>query len=67
MYFDPEFARRSLGTYSLLWECKHALDCGLQYYYLGYYVADCPKMSYKAAFRPAEMRIETGEWVPSDL
>ncbi|UCG16175.1 MAG: arginyltransferase [Phycisphaerales bacterium] len=64
MYFDPDYRRRSLGTYSLLWEIRYAADTGLDYYYLGYYVAGCPKMSYKADFKPHELLQPDGTWAP---
>jgi len=63
MYYDPRYRRRSLGTYSVLWEIQHAADRGLDYYYLGYTVADCAKMSYKANFRPHELLSPDGQWM----
>ena len=57
VYFcwDPEFAKLSLGTYSAIWELAWAKERGLQYYYLGYWVEQCPSMAYKANFGPHEM------------
>jgi len=54
-YFDPADKRRGLGTYSALWEIDHCARMGWPYYYLGFYVGGCAKMSYKAAFRPNEI------------
>jgi arginyl-tRNA--protein-N-Asp/Glu arginylyltransferase len=62
--FAPEHASRSLGTYSVLWEIEYCRTQGWPYYYLGYYVANSPKMSYKARFRPNELlsaRSELGD------
>ena len=60
-FFDPAHERRSLGTYAIL----HAIDVAqrhsLQWLYLGYYIADSPKMRYKADFRPQERFFE-GRW-----
>ncbi len=67
MYYDPEYRRRSLGTFSVLWEIQHARDIGLDYYYLGYTVAGCPKMSYKANYRPHELLMKNGHWVREGL
>lgn len=55
-YFDPAFDRYRLGTYSALYEIELARNWGLTYYYLGYYVEECPSMSYKLHFRPCEYR-----------
>jgi arginine-tRNA-protein transferase len=64
VYFDPRHARRGPGTYSALWEIEHCRRRGIPYYYLGYYVADCTKMDYKARFRPCEILDESYHWVP---
>jgi arginine-tRNA-protein transferase len=66
MYFDPDFGKRSLGTYSILWEIRYCREHGWPYYYLGYYVAGCSKMSYKADFKPADVLLASGDWVPAD-
>ncbi len=53
-FFDPREPRRSAGTYVVLWHIERALALGLDYVYLGYWIADCRKMSYKTRFRPIE-------------
>ncbi|MCM2296156.1 arginyltransferase [Rhodoferax sp.] len=53
-FYDPE-PGRSYGTYSVLWQIKRAQACGLKYLYLGYWVAQSQKMSYKSRFRPFEI------------
>ncbi len=53
-YFDPAFSERSLGTYMILWLVEEAQRRGLPYAYLGYWIAESPKMSYKLRFRPLE-------------
>lgn len=62
-FFEPVLAQRSLGTFAIL----HAIDAarrgGLEWLYLGYYIADSPKMRYKADFRPQE-RLVGGTWTP---
>ena len=65
MYFDPDFARRSLGVYSVLREIDYCRETGRPYYYLGFYVKNCSKMDYKARFRPYEMLNADYEWVRS--
>ena len=63
MYFDPEFAERSPGTFSVLWEIDYCRLAGLAYYYLGFYVAGSSTMSYKARFRPNEILVGDDRWI----
>ena len=63
MYFDPDFADRSLGTFSALWEIDYCRRSRLPYYYLGFYVAGSTTMSYKARFRPNEILVADDRWV----
>jgi arginine-tRNA-protein transferase len=44
----------SPGIFSVIREIEFARDMGKEYYYLGYYVAECPRMRYKNTFRPTE-------------
>ena len=62
-YFDPTEPQRSAGTYIVLWHIERARALGLPYVYLGYWIADCRKMSYKARFRPIEA-LGPGGWRP---
>ena len=59
-FFDPH-ARDSLGTYGVLWQIAQARALGLPYLYLGYWIEDSPKMSYKSRFLPQE-RLINGVW-----
>jgi len=52
--FDPDFSGRSLGTFSILQEIDYSRRLGLDYYYLGYFVPGCPRMTYKDRFRPRQ-------------
>lgn len=37
-----------------------------RHYYMGYYIASCPKMRYKAEYAPSELRCGvSGAWVPA--
>ncbi len=53
-FFDPELRKRSLGTYVVLSLIERAGDENLPYVYLGFWVADSPKMRYKTRFQPIE-------------
>lgn len=61
-FFDPDFAKRSLGNYAILWQLEKARELQLQYVFLGYWIKDCAKMQYKSTFRPIEMLVE-GKWL----
>jgi len=61
-YFDPDEAKRSLGTLSALKEIEYARDTGRAYTYLGYYIRGCREMAYKDRFRPSEVLDPDGVW-----
>jgi len=60
-FFDSERTKDSLGTFMILWLVERARAMRKPYVYLGYWIADCRKMSYKSNFRPVEMR-DAGGW-----
>jgi leucyl-tRNA---protein transferase len=62
-FFEPEAPRRSLGTLIILWHVEHAARLGLAHVYLGYWIAESPKMAYKARFQPLE-RLGPAGWEP---
>ncbi len=61
-YFDPALAGRSLGTFNVLWTIDYCRRRRFEHLYLGYYVPDCGKMSYKANYRPCEVLDPDGTW-----
>jgi leucyl-tRNA---protein transferase len=61
-FFDPD-QKGSLGTYNVLWQIEQCRKLGLSHLYLGYWIAQSPKMSYKARFRPIEQLVN-GQWLP---
>src|SRR5690606_13009331 len=63
-FFDPDPAA-SFGTWNILWQIDQCRRLGLPYLYLGYWIAQSPKMAYKANFRPLE-RLVNGRWEPFD-
>lgn len=60
-FFDPDHDHRSMGTYMVLDAAAIAYDMDLDYLYLGYYIEESRKMSYKSRFKPAEVLIG-GYW-----
>lgn len=60
-YFDPDEERRSLGVFSVLKEIELCAALGVEWYYLGLYVADCAHLNYKATYWPHQRRVE-GAW-----
>ena len=61
-YFDPDHARRGLGTFAALHEIAFAADHALSYYYMGYWVKDCTAMNYKSDYRPNQILATDGVW-----
>ena len=59
---DPAHRHRSLGTWNVLALIDHARNQNQPHVYLGYYVADCASMSYKARFVPNEVLGGDGIW-----
>lgn len=60
-FFEPDEHARSLGTYAILWQVEQARAAGLPWVYLGYWIAESRKMSYKSKFRPLEL-YRHGQW-----
>lgn len=54
-FFDPNAAKRSLGTFAILWQVEQARVAQLEYLYLGYWIRNCQKMSYKSDYRPLQV------------
>lgn len=61
-FYDPELRDRSLGTFNVMSLLKDCERRGLPYLYLGYYVASCRSLEYKANFKPNQILLPTGEW-----
>lgn len=68
-FYDPDYARFSIGTANVLALIDIAQSQGKPYMYLGYRVDACASLRYKAAFHPQEMLLgrpldfENPRWV----
>jgi len=60
-FFDPAQSHRGLGRFAILKEIEVARAMGLQWLYLGYWIEDCKKMSYKKEFAPHQCFLH-GRW-----
>ncbi len=62
-FFDPDYASRSLGTFSILSQIRLARELRAHYLFLGYWIEGHEKMDYKTRFQPMEVFRE-GRWQP---
>jgi arginyl-tRNA--protein-N-Asp/Glu arginylyltransferase len=62
-FYRPELADRSVGSFMVLDHVRLALELGLPYVYLGYWVRGSEKMGYKADFTPLEV-FDGESWRP---
>ena len=61
-YHDPLESRRGLGIFGALYEIEKTRWLGIPHYYLGFWVAGCAAMEYKAGFEPNEILSPAGQW-----
>ena len=59
-FYEPE-PNTSYGTYSVMWQIEQTRLLKLPHVYLGYWIAQSPKMAYKAQFGPNQMLLD-GRW-----
>ena len=60
-FYDPDLPQTSFGTYNVLWQIEQARQLSMPYVYLGYWIEQSPKMTYKINFRPLEA-LRHGKW-----
>ncbi|MCV6614503.1 MAG: arginyltransferase [Cellvibrionaceae bacterium] len=59
-FYDPDEQARSLGTFCVLFQIQRCQQLLMRSLYLGYWVEDCRKMSYKTDYQPLEFLNQTG-------
>ncbi len=59
-FFDPAIS--GLGTYSILWQIHYCQQNQLDWLYLGYWIEQSRKMSYKTQFAPYQL-FSHGQWI----
>lgn len=62
-FYEPAQRRRSLGTFNVLSILEQARQRGIPHVYLGYFVAGCRSLEYKANFTPNQVLDENGHWI----
>jgi leucyl-tRNA---protein transferase len=64
-FFEPKFSGYSLGVYAVLWQIGWARQLGKEYLYLGFWIKQCKKMSYKSDYQPLQI-FKDKQWVSFD-
>ena len=71
-FWDPDLAHLSLGKVTackeIEWVRRASVESPqLSYYYMGYYIDTCPKMAYKADYKPSELLcVKNLQWYPAE-
>jgi arginyl-tRNA--protein-N-Asp/Glu arginylyltransferase len=60
-FFEPDLPHSSFGVYNVLWQIDLCRQLKLDFVYLGYWIKDSRKMSYKTQYQPAQGLID-GTW-----
>lgn len=60
-FFDTSTEQASYGTFCILWQLEQVKKLNLPYLYLGYYIKESSKMSYKSEFEPLEI-LTQNQW-----
>ena len=61
-FFSTDSSSFSFGTYGILWQIEECKKRGYDFLYLGYWINQSPKMSYKTKFKPFEI-LDQGQWI----
>jgi leucyl-tRNA---protein transferase len=61
-FFEPKFSNYSLGVYAVLWQIEQAKQSHKEFLYLGFWIKQCKKMSYKSDYQPLQI-LRDKQWV----
>jgi arginine-tRNA-protein transferase len=61
-FYDASNQKASYGTYGVMWQIEKAKELNLAFVYLGYYIKQSRKMSYKSNFKPLEGLVDN-QWM----
>lgn len=61
-FFDPEKSHLSPGVIGILAQIELARKLNMDWLYLGYWIENCQKMSYKTQYRPIQF-FDFGQWL----
>ena len=62
-FYEPDLPRARFGVYNVLWQIELCRKLDLDFVYLGYWIKNSRKMSYKTQYQPAE-GLQNGTWQP---
>lgn len=61
-FYEPKFSEYSPGMYAVLWQIEQARRLQKKFLYLGFWIKNCRKMSYKSIYQPLQLYVRQ-EWV----
>ena len=60
-FFTPARSKHSLGSWIIDWHIEETIKLKLKYVYLGYWIKESSKMSYKSKFKGLE-KLTNNKW-----
>jgi leucyl-tRNA---protein transferase len=60
-FFEPKFSAYSPGTFAILWQVNWAKQLQKEFVYLGFWIKDSEKMSYKNDYQPLQV-LQNKQW-----
>lgn len=67
--YDPDFAKHSLGIYTMLLEVERSVQMGLEYYYIGYFGTNTRVFDYKLRLGKGLEFLDplSQQWLPMEV